>query len=357
MKNISAVICELNPAHDGHRFIFSKAKECSESVIAVMSGNFVQRGENSIYDKYQRAEMALDIGADLVVELPFPWSSASAEFFAYGAVSIARGLGAEALVFGSECGDKNALYKAAEILSKYEFNSVIPGEERAAEYRQKLLREKAPELPVSILSSSNDILGIEYIKNSDGMECIPVKRISCDSATSIRNNLKANNSDPEAVFCEKLFELEFLKFRTAEYPVFDTAESGGGVGERLYKSALVSKNGSEMFDKAKTKQYTNARFRRSALFYLTGVMSDDIRCKPLFTNVLGFNEKGRKILSDLRKEDTLKIVTKPSSANYSDQEVKTQINKSQFADRIYTLLLNEKESSDYFIKKSPIIKA
>lgn len=357
MKKISAVICELNPAHEGHKYIFSRAKEEGEAVIAVMSGNFVQRGENAIYDKNKRAEAALEIGADLVVELPFPWSSASAEFFASAGVEIAEKLGAECLVFGSECGDKAALCKAAEILKDEQFNSAIPGEERAAEYREKLLREKAPELPSEILSSANDILGVEYIKNAKTAECIPVKRISCHSASAIRENMKIRAADnDDAVFNDKLLDLEYYKLRMAEEPKFTTAESSGGVGERLYKSAAIAENGADMLEKAKTKQYTNARLRRSALYYLTNVEADDLREKPLFTCVLASNEKGRAILSLLRKKTELVILTKPSATEGIDDAVLKQIKKAQAADSIYTLLFKTHENKDYFIKKSPVIK-
>ena len=82
MKRISAIICELNPLHEGHKHIFSAAKEKSDVLIAVMSGNFVQRGETAVYDKYKRARSVLSAGADLVLELPFPYSASSAEFFA-----------------------------------------------------------------------------------------------------------------------------------------------------------------------------------------------------------------------------------------------------------------------------------
>lgn len=356
MSKISAVICELNPAHSGHKFIFEQAKEYGDTVVAIMSGNFVQRGENAIYDKYSRAESALKIGADLVIELPFPWSCASAEFFAFGAVSIANKIGVDNLVFGSECGDLNLLQQAAEILKKEEFNSAIPGNVRAAEYRQKLFRALCPNVPESLLSSANDILGIEYIKNADGIKCIPVKRISCESATSVR---KIINSDicnyPDAVPASKLFDLEFYKFRIEKSPEFTTAESNGGVGDRIYKSSSISGNGTEMFEKAKTKQYTNARLRRCALYYLTGVMDSDLRSEPLFTKVLGFNNKGRELLAKLRKKSKIVMITKPSAINEMAEDIVKQIKSANFADSIYTLLSDNYSDSDHFLKQGPVI--
>lgn len=357
MSKISAVICELNPAHNGHKFIFDCAREYGDVVVAIMSGNFVQRGENAIYDKYKRAESALEIGADLVLELPFPWSAASAEFFARSAVEIAEKIGVDNLVFGSECGDRKSLYKAADILKGKEFNSAIPADKRAAEYREELLHKLCPDLPADILSSANDILGIEYIKNAVNVNCIPVKRISCESATSVR---KIINNDlknfPDAVPSDKLLELEYIKLRTVTDPEFTTAECNGGVGERLYKCASKSVNGKDLFEKAKTKQYTNARLRRCALYYLIGVKDEMLRELPLYTQVLAFNAKGRELLAHLKKQNSIHILTKPSAYDNLSDAIKKQIKTSHFADSIYTLLSDKFSEKDYFIKQTPVIK-
>ena len=356
MSKISAVICELNPAHDGHKYIFGCARKHGDVVVAIMSGNFVQRGENAIYDKYRRAESAINIGADLVLELPFPWSASSAEYFAGAAVSIAKNIGVDNLVFGSECGDIDLLKKASEILKEKVFNEVIPGNQRAAEYRQNLLEELCPELPASLLSSANDILGIEYIKNSEHIQCIPIKRISCESATSIRNLINNDiNNYPYAVPSSKLFDLEFNKFRMENHFDFNTAESNGGILERLYKISGAAVNGTDMFEKARTKQYTNARLRRCALFYLTEVMLSDLKSKPLFTQVLGFNTRGRKLLADLRKSSGISLLTKASATEGFEEGILKQIKLSQYADSIYTLLSDEYIERDSFLKKAPVI--
>ena len=357
MGKISAVICELNPAHEGHKYIFDCAGKYGDIVIAIMSGNYVQRGENAIYDKYIRAESALDIGADLVVELPFPWSCASAEYFAAAATHIAVCLGVDYLVFGSECGNKDVLYKAADILKQEQFNQTLPGKERAAEVRERMLKNEDPSLPEDLLSSSNDILGIEYIKNSKNMECVPVKRISCDSATAIRKKINENLVKyPMAVSSEKLFDLEYIKFRLALDKEFTTAECNGGVGSRLYKAACKASNGLEMLDSAKTKQYTDARLRRCALYYLMNNEAERLKESPLFTQVLAFNDKGREVLSGLRKKTDISILTKPSAYESLTEKAKKQVKNSHFADSVYTLLSNSYVDKDYFIKKSPIKK-
>lgn len=354
MKKISAVICELNPAHEGHRFIINEAKSRSEYVVAVMSGNFVQRAETAIYDKYNRAKRALEIGADLVLELPFPWSSASAEYFASAGVGIAEKIGADLLVFGSECGDRYALVRASEILKREEFNSPIPAGVRAAEYRQRMLRDADPNLPENILSTANDILGVEYCKNLKTAEPCPVKRISCESATSVRKAMHENKSSyPDATFAENLFDLEFSKFRMLRYPILDYAECGGGVGERLLDAAGKAKNGSHMLLMAATKQYTDARLRRAALFALAEVTAAELKESPLFTTVLGANGKGREILSDLRRKKPIEIITKPSDGLKTEGNVLRQIELATFADTLYALCAGRE--GDIFMKSSPII--
>ena len=355
MKKISAVICELNPAHEGHKFIINEAKKRSECVVAIMSGNFVQRAETAIYDKYTRAEMALDIGADLVLELPFPWSSASAEYFASAGVSIAEKIGAELLVFGSESGDKDALIRASEILKREEFNSSLPGGVRAAEARQQMLRDADPTLPENLVSTANDILGVEYCKSLKTAEPCPIKRISCESATSIRKTMAENKKNyPNATFAEKLFELEYIKFRCQRSPETNYAECGGGVGERLIDSASKAGCGAEMLALSATKQYTDARLRRAALYALTEVTQSELKELPEFTTVLASNEKGRKLLSEMRKNKPLTIITKPSTLRDYDGNVRSQLELSMYADTIYALCADL--DRNHFIKASPIIK-
>lgn len=354
MKKISAVICELNPAHEGHKFIIDEAKNRSEYVVAVMSGNFVQRAEIAIYDKYKRAKSAIDIGADLVLELPFPWSSASAEYFASAGVVIAEKIGAELLVFGSECGDKEALVRASNILKGEEFNTPLPAGVRAAEIRQKMLRDADPTLPENIISTANDILGVEYCKNLKNAEPCPIKRISCESATSIRKTMSENKGNHiNATFAEKIFEMEFTKFRLLRYPEVGYAECGGGVGERLLDAAYKAIDGSHMFELAATKQYTDARLRRAALFALTEVMITELKESPLFTTVLAANSKGREILSDMRRRKPLEIITKPSDGFKTEGKVLDQFKLSAFADTLYALCAGAER--DHFMKASPII--
>ena len=113
----TAIICVLNPIHFGHKCVFDAARSENDVTIAVMSGNFTQRAIPAVYEKYTRAEAALRCGADLVFELPFPWSTSGVEDFACGGVTVASSCGAESLTFGSETADLSLLNRLAEIKS------------------------------------------------------------------------------------------------------------------------------------------------------------------------------------------------------------------------------------------------
>lgn len=122
----SGIIAEFNPFHSGHKYLIDFAKEQNHAVICVMSGNFVQRGDVAIIPKLERAKSAVECGADLVIELPTPYSMSAAQNFAFGAVSILKSIGVtDRLIFGSECGDISKIKVAAEILSDENFNTVL----------------------------------------------------------------------------------------------------------------------------------------------------------------------------------------------------------------------------------------
>lgn len=185
---VAGIIAEYNPFHNGHKYHLEKARECTDAdyCVVIMSGNFTQRGECAVIDKYARAEMALACGADLVLELPVCYASASAPYFALGAVSILDSLGVvDELVFGSECGDTAFLETAARILAKepdaytaFLKSNLKSGLSYPAAQSKALsdyISQSSSGIPAAspfaeplsggLLSSSNDILGIEYCKS------------------------------------------------------------------------------------------------------------------------------------------------------------------------------------------------
>lgn len=377
------IVCEYNPFHNGHLHQINEIKKVSdEPIVCVMSGNFTQRGEIAIADKYARAKMAVMGGADLVVELPIPFCIASAEYFASSAVGILARLGVDKLSFGSESADAEQIMKIAQIAASDEFKnecSNLSKEQGSALVYFDLLAEKSGV--GNILS--NDILGIEYtksiIKNEYKMQICPIKREGnayrdtelsvgeLPSASAIREALSKGNFNEIASFVpattlQILKENELADFENAKYGILlalrlidienlDIAVSDKGLVNRILATAHECTSFDEFEEKLQTKKYTKSAIRRAILYILLGIKQSDLDVLPTYTILLGANEKGREYLASIRKnESAIKVVTKPA-----DAEGSRQFELSKKADALYTLCFKNKKDSGFYIKKSPVI--
>ncbi len=383
------IICEFNPIHNGHLRLLNKARDMgAERIVCVMSGNAVQRGELSIADKYFRAEQALKCGADLVLELPYPYSSASAEYFARAGVKILSNF-ADNIIFGSECGDISRLTRAAECASDENFKTAVSkrienGEGAGSAYFGEL------ESRGFCGFSSNDILGIEYIRAAKelgtSLGFFTVKRDGSmyldtelkinenPSASAIRRLLEVGEADLsllseympsfaanaliEAQKCGELTEANELDtaslmfFRLHNGSEFDNiAEAGGGLANRICALTKESLSASEMFEKLKTKRYTDARLRRAMLFCMTDVTHSLLDEAPAYTVLLAANAKGRELLSAKRKLDGISVVTKPADAPKCAQ---TEANAK--LDAIFTLARKSKLEASAMLKKRAMVE-
>ena len=302
----AGIICECNPFHGGHEYLIRRAREAgADCVVAVMSGSFVQRGEPASSDAYLRARAVLLGGADLVLELPFPYSAAPAEFFATAGVEILSSLGVHELWFGSECGDVTLLSRLADLSESPEFQemyakTVTESCGTAEAYLDCLAR--FVEQPITL--SSNDLLGIAYLraiaKKGSKMHPVTVKREGSayldtqlgsgyPSATALRKRWREDGvasilsylpTAVRAVYADcpmpkDLTHAERLvlgHFRLTPIEELESiAELSGGLGARLKKAAGESATLSEMLARAATKKYTNARLMRGIIFALTGI--------------------------------------------------------------------------------------
>ena len=399
------IICEYNPFHTGHKrqidILRSMGYDC---IICVMSGNYTQRGELTIFDKYTRAESALCGGADLVLELPFPFSSLSAEGFANAGVHILASIGVGAISFGSECGDINLLCRAAEVICYPEFADVYNELQRgglgsATAYFEAIKRVSGDDS--SLLS--NDILGISYIsaikRQNVRLEIVPIKREGMaysdeilysgtfPSASALRRELK--NSSKE--LCDVLsgfipdrsinalsrakneglgpiypniIEKEIISFFRMLSPseIIERAisrssggdhiaEDGCGILERICRAAKKANTLESLLSNSYNSKYTDARINRVILFALFGVSDKMAHSLPEYTTLLGANEAGRMLLSQIRKACSFNIVTKPADAPQDDPQSIISI----AADTLYTSAFPESKGLDYFIKKCPFI--
>ena len=389
MNGVLGIVSEYNPFHNGHLHHLEYSKKITNSsfTIAVMSGNFTQRGDTALVDKWTRAEMALKAGVDLVIELPTLYSISSAENFADGAVKILNSLGIiDYISFGSEIGELAPLNDVASILYKEpkEFSNLI-----AKQLKSGLSYAKARELAVSmyfgsskkykeVLENPNNILGIEYLKalkkHKSNIEPITVKRDYSDynsksvkngiaSATAIRTMLEEGKNIHYVVPFEtyelmeqkqeakeivknlSVFEKEIIYIlrKMSIQEIAALPDVSEGLEFRIKEAANLSNTLESLLYNIKTKRYPETRIRRILLYALLGIKEKDINMSKRITpyiRVLGFNKHGKRIISAIAANNPrLKIIVsvKKFMETNLDPMLKNMISKDILATNIYTL--------------------
>ena len=391
MTNVVGIIGEYNPFHNGHKYHLEKSKQEARAdyVISIISGNFVQRGNVSLLDKWSKADMALTNGVDLVIELPTIYSISSAENFAYGAVKILHSLNiVDYISFGSESCDLEVLEKCADVLYKQpsEFVSLLKHELSSGlsfpKARENALLMYLNDIRkyANVLSSPNNILAIEYIKALKKLRSrikpISIKRINVGyndlgtnnnfaSATAIREKIIKNtpaglsklmpsnsyrilyNSIQKGHYVKDIttFEKEiiFTLRKMSLNEIANLPDVSEGLEHNIKNAANSCNTISEFMNIIKTKRYTNTRIQRILLYALLGItkkdMQDSFKAQP-YIRVLGFNEKGKALLSAIsRANPNLNIIT--SVKKYIDsapnKTLLNMLNTDINATNIYTL--------------------
>ncbi len=352
MKSI-AVICEFNPFHNGHALLAREIKKAfpEHVIIAVMSGNTVQRGDFAIFDKYERAKVAVSNGFDAVFELPFPYSCSAGEQFARAGVYIANALGAEVLAFGSESGDVDGIVECAENLDAPEFIKLMNEyAERNRDASVIAARENAyltcygKELPCG----SNDILGIEYIRAIRGglypIEPFVIHRTENFRATDARIAIKKGNvaEKQRLLPTEQSLEMNMglagiSDFILGALRADMRSDNGNGIVNALKTCAKKSGSFDAFISLLPTKTYTMARLRREIIAYLLDVTDADKNEAPSYTVLLAANKTGQKYLSESKKSIGLPVLTKYSDAKDFDASASVQLEKAIMADSVYCL--------------------
>lgn len=381
----TGIVVEYNPFHNGHKYHLQKTKELNPNniIIAVMSGDFVQRGEPSIIDRWTKTKMALANGVDLVIELPVFYSSQSAEIFAKGAVGILEELKCESMVFGSESGKIDELKRISTLQESEEFKIKLKERLKNGDSYPTAHSSTMREILGESELNSNDILGLEYIKAirywKSSIIPMTLKREKVGyhdtnivgdfaSATKIREHLKKNEEISSIVTQESFNTLkEYSNFTYMEnfYPFIryeliknsnnlsDIQDMEIGFENRLLENAIKSINYDEFFKSISNRRYTTGRVQRvltHTLLALTTNITEEVKKSIPYVRVLGFNSKGREYLSYLKKFDNSKIITsyKKMNENFSP-EVCSLIEFNERSSQIYRLINNY---NDY---KSPII--
>lgn len=315
---ITGIICEFNPFHAGHKYLIDSVKKENDGIVCVMSGNFVQRGEFAVYDKFSRAKTALENGADLVIELPCAYSLRSAEGFARAGVEILEATNTvERIAFGAECDNMDDLKRLSYKIAEKE-------QEIKAEMKKGITYPTARKSVIgsSLLDTPNNILAVEYIKSTK-LPCTAVKRIgkghdSDDekySASEIRKKLSYNEIC-SLKNCETAV-LAKLRYMTANdfLEIEDVTE---GLENRIADMVRISTSLDELYDNIKTKRYTHSRIRRIILKAYLGITKEYTEKVP-YIRILGFNSKGQEILSQMKKNANLPIISRYSNTDALDE--------------------------------------
>ena len=391
MSRVLGIIAEYNPFHNGHLYHIAKSKEetGSQYVIAVISGNFVQRGNTSIVNKWIKARMALLNGVDLVIELPTIYSISSAENFAEGAIKILNSLGVvDTLSFGMEAKDVSTLNNIANVLytEPKEYITMLSHELKKGNSFPKA-RENALMMYLNdikryanVMAGSNNILGIEYLKTKKKTKSIitPVgikreKVLYNDkyivdefaSATAIRKMLMTKELNdiskvmPRSSYLQlgeelKLghyvidisrFEKEIIytlrKMSVEE--IANIPDVSEGLENSIKNAADSCNTLTELINIVKTKRFTQTRIQRILLYSLLGITKKHMEISKKVTpyvRVLGFNNKGKELISEMmRLNPKLNVVTsvKKYIDTVANKNLKEMLETDILATNVYTL--------------------
>ena len=386
---IVGVIIEYNPFHNGHKYHLEKLKEDTKAdvVVGVMSGDYVQRGEPSIVNRFLKSEFSLRGGIDLIVELPSFYSTQSGEVFALGGVGILKELGVDTIVFGSESNDIVELERIALLGETEEFKLLLKEELKKGYSYPTSYSNALNLLKIDKKIASNDILGLEYIKARNilapEIEIKTIQRINAgyydstvneniSSATGVRKKIFKDEQVGDAVpnFVNDSL-LKEQKVRLADYypyiryeilnqknKLIEIQDVEIGFDNKLFVSAEKNSEFEFFFESLVSKRYTIGRIQRILIHILLNItkeMTQNIKYKIPYIRVLGFNSKGQKHLKFLKegrkeRDEAIPIIvgTKNIKKNLTKEE-KEYFDFNEKNSEIYKLI------SKYEDKKNPII--
>lgn len=386
---IVGLITEYNPFHNGHRYHIEKAKEITGAkyCIAVMSGDFVQRGAPAFLPKHLRASMALNGGCDMVLELPVCYASGSAEYFAYGAVSILDNLGCvDSICFGSECGDYESLEKIAQVLADEpsEFKNLLQNYlKEGRNYpsaRQKALENYFHDEKLSaVIKEPNNILGIEYIKamvlRNSLMKGYTITRAGASyhdtelsdqysSASAIRNIFSDTMPDfdlLQGVVSD--YSIQILKSQyNVRYPVVSDdfslllryklmSESKESLTTYLditpdFANRIINLRNefisiSQFTELLKTKEITYSRISRCLMHILLNIR-DCTQITDTYARVLGFRKEASDLFTIMKNNTQIPIITKLTSLDSLNQNQLSMLRRDIFASDLYESIISDK---------------
>lgn len=381
------IICEYNPFHNGHIYQIEETKKQTGAthIVAIMSGNYVQRGEPALMDKFKRAEIAVKNGVDLVIEMPVQYSLANAELFARCGVMLLGALRCvDGISFGSECGSVEQLTQCANAVQEVTTpENLKPLMEQGIPFPdavQQLVSYKYGPLVGDILNSPNNILAVEYIKSLkilgllDKINPFTIKREGAEHDSESHSSTIASGSyirqliddgedfsafvpketadavaeyeDKELLCWFENFERVLLyRLRTmSPQELAMTPDVGQGLENRIFQAARVATSLEDLLDKIKVKRYPMSRIKRILFNALFGIRTDDLKVPPTFGRILALNDRGAEILkmAGSLPEDKLSIPFSSSlkdfvEAGKQNKNVMRAVGMTTLSSDIYTL--------------------
>lgn len=389
MARVIGIISEYNPFHKGHKYQVDqiRADEPDAVIVAIMSGNIVQRGEFAMMSKYDRAKIALECGVNAVFELPYPYSGSCAEIFANAGVTLAHGLGCDAICFGLERLSLAELEKIAEAMDSDRLQELVDGFLQDKSCSRILAKERAiAELGFEAPRYANDMLALEYIraiwKKGLPLEYKAIRRIGANyndvsfgeimSASAIRKHFYENGNIVSVPECAAALYSEIINF--GRYVKSDMPETvmhthcvlGGLEKKKIFDTspemvALIkqiansSPSGCEFLSSLSSKAFTTARLKRGVLYSMFGIQ--DVDFSPEFTLLLGMDASGQALLNEIKKKSELTVITKHSDSRRLSDRSKKMLKVVYKADSLYNTLLLDKSVPEDAYKNKPIIKS
>jgi predicted nucleotidyltransferase len=391
------IVAEYNPFHSGHRYHIEEIRHAfgeQVAIVCVMSGNWVQRGDAAILDKWTRARAALLGGADLILELPTVWAASSAEPFAEGAVSLLTATGiVSTLSFGSESGDLSPLQATADFLSTEAYTQALRRYlDLGQSYplaRQQAANDCLGSADAACLNTPNNTLGIEYLRaitrlnspltpstilrqgaSHDSTE----KTATFASASYLRQEMLGDRISPLAPYLtqgdldlwrpDRFASLSYgtrgvlarLRAMTRD-DFLALPDCTEGLHNRLYKACHECNTLEELYAMVKTRRYTHSRIRRLVLWAYLGLTAADRPKSPPYLRVLGMTAQGQGLLKELKKRATVPILTKAAHARRLPEEGRRLFELEEQCTALYELcrhtLTDRAQLSEY--SQNPVI--
>lgn len=379
---ICAIICEYNPFHNGHHYQLQEAKRLSgaDALLCIMSGNFVQRGEAAILEKFTRAKHAVLAGADAVIELPAVFATSNAELFAKGAITILNSIpDITTLCFGAENADRDYFLHAANLLNNepaYISAKIKELTDAGMSYAKARTLAWSDQIPEAFISSPNNILGLEYTRAilalNSKINIMPITRIGGGyNETALKDNYSSATAIRTAISEKKAYSHNVPDFVAEDLPC--TVEKSLDVLEKyaiLANTATKIKHvcdcteGLEnafkkaaeetlpLVDALTSPRYISSRIRRIALQNLLNIdkkLIHDCLQSPLYLRILGI-KKARKDLLSALSISRFPIIARPRDEAILDGIAKECMAVDIFAEKVYGLLYKREKHVDIFIE-------